>query len=204
MSIRILIIEDEILIARFLEHHLRTLYTKIKIEIALTIDEVNFIFHDFKPHVVLCDISLDDHFDGIELMKILKKKHSFYLIFITSLRAKSWLDKAFELMPDNYIIKPIDESTLFAGVQPIIQKISLAKKENYLLEKVIELTENEQTVLKLVGKGLDSKEISEKLYLSYSTIKNIRHKICRKLDLKEENNALLNWVIKHKNYIKHL
>ena len=45
-------------------------------------------------------------------------------------------------------------------------------------------------------------EIAETLHLSRYTIKNHRHNICRKLELADENNALLKWVVQHGHLLK--
>jgi DNA-binding NarL/FixJ family response regulator len=45
-------------------------------------------------------------------------------------------------------------------------------------------------------------DIAETLHLSRYTVKNHRHTICRKLQLRDENNALLKWVVENGNLIK--
>ncbi|WP_460685651.1 LuxR C-terminal-related transcriptional regulator [Niabella aquatica] len=40
------------------------------------------------------------------------------------------------------------------------------------------------------------------LFISTYTVKNHRHRICRKLSLKDENNALVKRVLQHKDLLK--
>lgn len=200
MDIKVLIIEDEMIIARFIEQHLHAFYDNLSITIALSVEEVEQVITEIKPHLVLCDIELQDSKDGIELMAEYRNTYSFALIFITSYQSKTVMDKAFNLAPENYIIKPLDESRLYAGTHATIQRI--LKNGNTETPPGIELlSESDIQVLKLIAQRYTTKEIAAQLYLSPFTVKNTRHRICRKLLLEEENNALLSWALKNRNYL---
>ena len=57
-------------------------------------------------------------------------------------------------------------------------------ERNGIINDVIEnLTCREREVLELIGTGMVTKEIAERLGLSAETIGNHRKKLCRKLDL---------------------
>lgn len=198
MRIKILIIEDEIIIARYIEQHMRLFYSHIEIQIALSNDEVHAIIPSYKPDLILCDIDLQDRENGIELMATYKSLSNASLIFITSHQSISIIQSAFALEPENYIIKPLDESRLYAGTHHIIQRLRAMNRAPQHLER---LSEGERKILRLIAERFKTKEIAEKLYLSTSTIKNARHRICRKLELDEENNALLTWVLQHASFI---
>lgn len=197
---RILIIEDEIIIARFIERQVKDSF-QAETLIALGIQEAEEHLTSFLPHLVLCDIELNDQIDGIDLMHRLKKLHVFELVFITSFQSKNIIDRAYDLKPANYIIKPLDESRLYAGILPSIKKLENqpTAEEQPCLEAVLSSTELQ--VLQLIAQKKTTKEIAELLYLSPFTIKNHRHGICRKLNLTEENNALLMWALKNQDSI---
>ncbi len=197
---RILIIEDEIIIARFIENQVKESF-QAETLIALSIQEAEEQIITFLPHLILCDIELNDQMDGIELMQSLKKVHAFELIFITSFQSKTIIDRAYNLNPSNYIIKPLDEAMLYAGILPIIKKLAdrPIDEEQPCLEAL--LTPTEIQVLQLIAQKKTTKEIAEILYLSPFTIKNHRHGICRKLNLTEGNNALLMWALKNRDSI---
>lgn len=200
---RILIIEDEIIIAGFIEHQMQERFSADTL-IALDTDDALRIIADFQPHLVLCDIELHGPLDGIDFMQQLKKPLGFELIFVTSYQSKRIIDRAYGLNPTNYIIKPLDENRLYANVLPAVQKIreSVQHPPNEFQGRLSGiLTEMELTVLQFIAKGKSSKEIAETLYLSPYTIKNHRNHICRKLDLDEGHNALLRWALKHRAWI---
>lgn len=187
------------IIARFIEQHLQTYYTDIEVAIAVSVEEVEEAMPAFQPHLVLCDIELQDTKDGIELMSGFREQFPFALIFITSYQSKHIMDSAFHLAPDNYIIKPLDESRLYAGTHTAIQRIQKNKEGNQQSTLLKALTESEVQILKLIAKRFTTKQIADQLYLSPYTVKNARHRVCRKLQLEEENNALLAWTLKNQH-----
>lgn len=199
MNIRVLIIEDEMIIARFIEQQLNVLYQDIDIRIALSVEEVEQAIPHFNPHLVLCDIELQDELDGIELMHKFKKNYQFSLIFITSYQSMETMNNAFELQPDNYIIKPLDESRIYAGCNASIQRILGQFTEDQAPNILEDLTSSELDILNLIAQRLTTKQIADKLFLSPYTVKNARHRICRKLNLAEENNALLAWALNNQH-----
>ncbi|WP_333866576.1 response regulator transcription factor [Sphingobacterium sp.] len=204
MSLKVLIIDDEMIIARFIELMLQSMYSEFQLNIALSVEEAETYMQSNAPDLVLCDIQLNDRLDGIELMQIYRAKKEFGLVFITSYQSKSSVDRAALLNPDNYIIKPLDENRLYAGTHMIIQRL-LQQRENNASqagESLHKLTTSELQILKLIAQQYTTKDIAETLFLSPYTVKNTRHRICRKLGLMEENNALLSWAIQHQHLLR--
>jgi len=194
---RILIIEDEIIIARFIEQQVQANFACIT-RIAISADEAREAVKQMLPHLVLCDINLQDSENGIELISDLRRQFNFEVIYITSYSAKSVIEQAAETKPSNYIIKPVDEAQLFAGMQLVMAGI----KNNPALGKAVHqpehpLSKMERRVLELIQQHKTTREIASILNLSPHTVKNHRHNICRKLNLKNENNALLHWSLEN-------
>ncbi|HWJ25428.1 MAG TPA: response regulator transcription factor [Flavisolibacter sp.] len=191
--IRILIIEDEIIIGRFIELQVQKNF-KCNTSIAISVDEAREQITNFLPHLILCDINLEDQVSGIELVKELKESFYFEVIYITSYQSHQIISEAASTLPANYIIKPIDEAQLYAGVQLVISKVQ--SNENFGKKKIPiknKLQDNEYRIVQLIAQRRTTKEIAEALNLSPHTIKNHRHNICRKLGLEDKNNALLRW-----------
>ncbi len=204
MSLKVLIVEDEMIIARFIEYQLISLYPGLDLHIALSVDDVDLYMEHNSPDLVLCDIQLNDRMDGIELMERYTATKFFSLVFITSYQSKNSIDRAAALNPENYIIKPLGENRLYAGTHMIIQRLQKQSKKNRATEKLKTLTPAELHILKLIALRHTTKFIADTLFLSPYTIKNTRHRICRKLNLNEENNALLSWAIEHQHILKFL
>jgi len=109
--IRILIIEDEIIIARFIERQLQANFS-CETRIAISAAEAQTAMEEMLPHLLLCDIHLEDALTGIDLVIGLRRRYAFEVIYITSYQTRGIIEKAATTHPANYIIKPIDESQL--------------------------------------------------------------------------------------------
>lgn len=194
---RILIIEDEIIIDRFIEQQLIANFN-CEVTIALNRYEVKKSMPVFMPHLILCDINLHEENDGISLIQELQTTHIFGVIYITSYQSKAIIERALTTKPLNYIIKPVDESNIFAGIK--LAEVEMLLNPKWGLPKIcnnINMSETERNIVKLILQKKTTKEIADTLFLSVYTVKNYRHKLCRKLNLKEENNALLKWALQN-------
>lgn len=199
--VRVLIIEDEIIIARFIEQQLLSGF-QCTTRIAVSVSETRAAMPDMLPHLLLCDINLHEEQSGIELITELRRQYAFEVIFITSYQNRSIIEQASATNPANYIIKPVDEAQLFAGVQLVMNKIIHHPTAG---EKIMTptglLNTTELSILQLIRNNKTTKEIAQTLFLSPYTIKNHRHNICRKLQLEDGNNALLKWVMQNSNLL---
>jgi DNA-binding NarL/FixJ family response regulator len=192
--IRILIIEDEIIIARFIERQLQANFS-CETRIAISTAEAQTAMEEMLPHLLLCDIHLEDALTGIDLVIGLRRRYAFEVIYITSYQTRGIIEKAATTHPANYIIKPIDESQLFTGVQLVISRIHDDDNTGRaILQANTVFTDTELRILRMIRDKKTTVDIAEALHLSRFTIKNHRHAICRKLQLSDENNALLKWV----------
>ena len=196
--IRLLIVEDEIIIARYIQQLLNDEF-EWNIKIALTAEEARDEVTQFLPHLILCDINLNEKETGITLISDLQKDYTFETIFITSYQSKSMIEKASLIRPANYIIKPFDESQFIATLKMAEKRLqgdkSLGAKMHNLKSL---LSKMELDVLMQIADNKSSKEIAESLYISPATVKNHRHNISRKLNLSSENNALSKWLVENK------
>jgi DNA-binding NarL/FixJ family response regulator len=200
--IRILIIEDEIIIARFIERQLQTNFD-CETSVAVSAAEAREAMEKAVPHLLLCDIHLEEELSGIDLVIELRRRYAFEVIYVTSYQHRGVIEKAAATHPAGYIIKPIDESQLFAGVQLVITR---TRNENRTGRAFLQndklFTDTELQILRLIREKKTTIDIAETLHLSRYTIKNHRHVICRKLQLRDENNALLKWVVENGEALK--
>lgn len=200
---RILIIEDEIIIARFIEQQLSTNFN-CNTAIAVNQQEVAETLPVFLPHLVLCDINLKDEKDGIALIENFRRQFAFETIFITSYQSKAIIERALQRQPLNYLIKPVDEATIYTAIKLALPAITanaaLGNPQPTLSIRQL-LSSTELKIIQLVLQHKTSREIADALFLSPYTIKNHRHSICRKLGLNDGNNALLKWALQYKEQI---
>ena len=115
-KIKILIIEDELIIAESMKEMLQELEYDV-IGTACDTDEVNEVLAKELPDIVLIDIQLRNGDDGIELAKSVKDKYKLPIIFITSHSDKQTVEKAKEAQPEGYIVKPFEKSDLYTSIE---------------------------------------------------------------------------------------
>lgn len=197
---RILIIEDEIIIARFIEQQIKANFN-CSTAIAINYDEVEELVPNILPHLILCDINLNEEHDGIQLIEKLRKKYNFGVIYITSYQSKITIERALATKPLNYIIKPVDETKIYTAIKLVENSILEQSKFGQLLSNTLPISHTELQIVRLILKEKTTKQIAELLYLSPYTVKNYRHRICTKLNLKDENNALLKWALQNEDLI---
>lgn len=111
ITVRILIVEDELIIARGIKLQLENL----GYEIVSLIDSGEQILDEFnkhKPDLIMMDIHLSGKIDGIEAAALVKEKYSVPIIFLTDMRDQSTFDRAKQTGPAVYLNKPFNEVEL--------------------------------------------------------------------------------------------
>ncbi len=126
---KILIVEDELLIAKNLANKLKKLdYDVIKI---VSSGKAATEFVDSKqPDLILMDIAIKGNIDGIETAAQIRNKHDIPIIFLTAYADDNTLERASKTGSYGYILKPFKEREVHATI-----KLALSKHQ-------------EQTVLK--------------------------------------------------------
>jgi FixJ family two-component response regulator len=199
---KILIVEDDIIISRYIQETLTS--NSYSVKIANSTNEARSVFSIFKPQLILMDIDLDETTDGIELsVEFLDSNKGLGIVFLTSDSSSSSLERVKSINYLNYILKPIDENQLKTSVHLAFEKlkdIQLAKKD--ILDLLDRLTKSERKILQLLANDLTTSEVADTLFVSIKTIDNHRYNICKKLELKAQKNSLLMFVYSNKLEIK--
>ncbi len=152
---KILVVEDETLIALNIQHILRKLQYEVIGPVA-TGEAAIELTAVHKPDVILMDIRLKSSMDGIETAKKIKASHNIPVIYLTSYSDKETLDRAKITDPMGYILKPFDERELSTLVQLAIYKHDVDQK----------LKESERwlfTTLKSIGEGVIATDAEGKI-----------------------------------------
>ncbi|MGA1874784.1 MAG: response regulator [bacterium] len=164
---RILIVEDEVLIAKGL---------KVKLEnqgygvcaMASSGGEAIQKVEELKPDLVLMDIVINGAIDGIEAANQIRARFGIPIIYLTAYSGKDVLDRAKITEPFGYLLKPFEDQELFANIEMALYKARmearLRKNEEELrkyrlhLEDLVKDRTNELTI---ANKQLQQ-EISER------------------------------------------
>ena len=125
---KILIVEDQVLIANYIKNLLND-NGLTDVELAFTVEEATDKINFKNPDIILLDINLHGKDTGILWAKEFVKNSQ--IIFITGQTEKETMLKAFEVNPVTYLTKPVKESDLIAAIE--LAKIK--NKVNYVIVK---------------------------------------------------------------------
>lgn len=122
-SCRILIVEDESLVAMDMERMLTNLHYEVLPNVN-SYDDAIRLLDTTKPDLVLLDINLNDTKTGIDLSQRLQQQYKLPFIYITSHSDKSTMDQALITKPNGYLVKPFDENDLYTAIEVALTHFS--------------------------------------------------------------------------------
>jgi DNA-binding NarL/FixJ family response regulator len=198
MSLKILIVEDEPLIASDI-HFTVSEAGYFVIGIAHTSLKAMDMISNRNPDLVLLDISIKGDKNGIDIGEKLKNDYKIPFIYVTSFADKSTLEKAKATLPYGYIIKPFKDKDIPTAIEMAMFRYSSEQQAKFpTIEKVNEnltnnITSREYEVAQKIWEGKSNNEISEELFLSINTIKSHSKNLFFKLKVRSraETIALL-------------
>lgn len=148
---KILIVEDELIIAENTKFLIQELSPEINVEVAGSSKEAIVILQDFEPELIFLDIRLGKNDNGIEFSKELTKRRIPF-IFLTAHGDDKTISHAIKMEPLGYMIKPVTRQDLNVNLKLVSSKIAT---NNYYIFKDgthdIRLEEKEIVYLKVEG-----------------------------------------------------
>jgi DNA-binding NarL/FixJ family response regulator len=143
------------------------------------------------PDILLVDIKLPD-ISGIEVCeKILNQYPNLKVIIITAFHDEKDVVKAIRAGAKGYILKDSDVKELIKQIRLVYENKSTI--DSSLIDTVFKeiakknvdhlLSQREQEIVKLIFEGFSNDEISNKLFISTSTVKMHVHQIMTKLNV---------------------
>lgn len=113
---RIMIVEDEGVLAKGIERKMETLgYTAVGI--AFSGEEAIPMVEQIHPDLVLMDIKLAGQMDGIETAQQILEKFNIPVIYLTAFSDKETIQRAKITAPFGYILKPVNERELHCNIE---------------------------------------------------------------------------------------
>ncbi len=113
---KVLIVEDELLVAADIEESLEILGYKVIGSVATgeaAIKKVN----EQLPDIILMDIMLKGDMTGIDTANIIRQKHDVPIVYLTANADIATIEKAKVSLPYGYIIKPFSEQDLQTNIE---------------------------------------------------------------------------------------
>lgn len=181
---KILIIEDDMTIAKTLAEHLET--WDYEVQYVTDFKNVRNAFLEFEPHLVLLDIILP-FYNGFYWCTEIRKVSKTPIVFLSSASDNMNIVMAMNMGGDDFIEKPFDLNVVTAKVQAILRRsysfqgnLNVLEHKGVILnlndgvvsfkEKRAELTKNEfkilQVLMEHIGKIVSREEIMTALWES--------------------------------------
>jgi DNA-binding NarL/FixJ family response regulator len=188
-KLKVLIVEDEPVIAENISIYL----DNNDFEVSAIAYDSEEAFHQLKtntPDAAILDINLESEQDGIDIAAFINKEIQIPFLFLTSYSDKNTLDKAKQVKPSGYIVKPFNEKTLLASLEIAISNFASEKNSaqpGLNIEKINRhllspLTDREFEVAHLAYNGITNSQIAEQTFISLNTIKTHLKSIYLKTD----------------------
>jgi DNA-binding NarL/FixJ family response regulator len=128
---------------------------------------------------------------GLQVLEFIRSQQlTCKVIIVTTFKRPGYFEKALNLSVDAYVLKERSVDELIETIDKVMKGQKEYSPE--LLPMMLTknpLTDKEQEILQLIGKGLSSKEISSQLFLSDGTVRNYTSLIIDKLGADNRINA---------------
>ncbi|MCX5660014.1 MAG: response regulator transcription factor [Planctomycetota bacterium] len=167
------------------------------------------------PDLVVVDLTLQDG-DGIELIKDIKARHEPIKMLVSSMHDETlYAERALRAGAAGYINKAASREQVTGAIRQVLRgKIYLSDSvSNRLLQRVVDrnddatqspvekLSDRELAVFDMIGQGLSTRQIAERLHLSVKTIETYREHIKSKLSLSKSSELVrhaVRWQLEQK------
>jgi DNA-binding NarL/FixJ family response regulator len=154
-----------------------------------------------RPHVVVVDMRLPDG-DGAELCARLRQRDAtLKFLVLTSYSDDEAVSAAARAGASGYLLKQVRGSALVSAVRTVAAGGTLFQSEirgdisprraGGAVDRLSMLTEQERTVLRLIGEGLTNRQIGDRMGLAEKTVKNYTSHLLAKLGLERRTQAAI-------------
>jgi len=117
----VLVVEDEIIIAKDIERTLVELGYRVTGNVRTGLAALRAI-EETRPDLMLSDIGIKGDLDGIELAAIARERFALPVVFLTSHADESTWARASAIDPYGYVLKPFSPRELRAGLEQALRR----------------------------------------------------------------------------------
>ncbi len=154
-----------------------------------------------QPDVAVLDVRLPDG-NGVEVCREVRSLFpNIHVLMLTSYTDDEALFNAIMAGASGYVLKEIRGTDLITAIRQVAAGNSLLdpsvtervlerlRNGNYKNSELSGLTEQEKTILTLIGEGMTNRQIGEKMHLAEKTIKNYVSGLLAKLGMERRTQA---------------
>jgi DNA-binding NarL/FixJ family response regulator len=168
---------------------------------------------ELKPHLAVVDLSLNFS-SGLDLVKDLRHQAPKVKILVFTMRDDPiYVERALRAGAEGFLAKTKTSQEILQALRTVAQGKRYLSTETAqeLMERftgqatasaraVDTLTDRELEVLQLLGEGLSSRQVSERLHVSFKTVESHREHLKSKLGLRSASELVsfaFNWARQH-------
>lgn len=206
-EIKFVLVEDHALVAEAWQTVLESINGYKVLGIANNAEQALILCHRYRPDIVFMDVNLNNS-NGLEATEKITNELPKTRVIGLSMHSDIAIVKKFiSLGAKGYLSKNASKSEMISAINDVMNDqtyIANDIKDKYVnsmfqTEVKKDLSLKEIEIVKLISKGLTSKEIAELLFVSPRTVETHRHNILKKLDF--QNAAQLSSWAMEKGYL---
>lgn len=181
-ALRILIVEDEFIIASNLKNILEDL-NYIPLAPAGTYKEAIQKLETSEVDLAILDINLNGKNEGIEIAKFINEKIHIPFIYLTSNADKETINLAKQTNPKSYLIKPFTEDDIYSAIEIAISNLKVNDSEEInifndsifikLGSKYYKVNINEITYFEADGKLMNIHNVKNQKFTIRTSLENL-------------------------------
>ena len=126
-SPRILVVEDEKITAMDLEERLQRLGYSVS-AVASAGDEAIRLAEETQPDLVLMDIVLDKHTDGVKAAREVQARFGIPVVFLTAYSDETTLERVKKTEPFGYLVKPVKDTDMRVSIEIALRRRAAEKR----------------------------------------------------------------------------
>jgi two-component system, LytTR family, response regulator LytT len=212
MAHRILIIEDELVVSKYIEACLKNIGYEVA-DIITSGEEAVAKSESIQPDLILMDIRLNGKMTGTEAAVKIKENMDVPIVFLTAYADDKNIEMAKASEPYGYLVKPFYEKELHTTIEMALnkhEKVRLLKKERDLFYSVIENKNASDSIYIRTNSRLKRIKFEEICYVEalrdYITISTTTENYTARINMKEITRYLpeRDFVRIHKSFIVRL
>jgi DNA-binding NarL/FixJ family response regulator len=185
MMPKVLILEDDIVIANQMWEIFELSDFEV-VGISQTCEEAIDLFMKSKPDLLVCCIYLNNGQVAINFVEEAREVKNVPVIYVSSHDDEETLNRAMDNAPSSYITKPFTEKQLFVAAKCAVHRCRCYQG----VDRNLEPTGREMEIIRQLAHGLSTKEIANKLSISYETVKSHRKNIYKKFSVSSGTEAV--------------
>lgn len=123
----ILIVEDELLLAKGLANYLRNFGYETAGIVTTGEDAIRRV-EEQRPDLILMDVQLGDEIDGIKAAELIRKRFDVPIVYLTGFTEADVIERAKKTHPYGYLSKPVGVAELRSTIETALYKYEADKK----------------------------------------------------------------------------